>query len=72
MTDLKDMTLDELVELRETRRREVFAAYHAAEKIADDAHALAMCGAIETYDNALETIEDELRPLIDAAEKVKP
>lgn len=65
-----DMTLDELVQLRETRRRTVRNTFSLAAQAADFAHEKAMGEADLVYDTAMEAIEDELRPLIDAAEKV--
>ena len=68
MKNLTDMTLDELVEEREQRIREVRKAYNDVREAAFKAYAAAVKQADADYDNAYEAMQDELEPLIAAAE----
>lgn len=68
MKTVQEMGLDELCEERERRARAIGADYAAATKVADDAHEKAMAAADVAYDTAYEAMQDELEPLIAAAE----
>lgn len=68
MKTVQEMSLDELCKERERRVRAIGAAHVAATKVADDAYRSAMAAADVAYDTAYEAMQDELEPLIAAAE----
>lgn len=68
MKTVQEMSLDELCEERERRVRAIGADHVAATKVADDAYRSAMAAADVAYDTAYEAMQDELEPLIAAAE----